>query len=298
MKKGYFAVAAMLLITVAIITVLLVFNVTNLNFNSKDENLITNTYEISEDFENLYIDAEKDDISFVVSEDGKCKVVCKDYESMTHSAKVNNNKLEIIIKDKNSGNVSSSLSQIPKTTVYLPKSSYLSLTLKGTSGDVEIPKDFNFDNTDIFLSSGDIQIKSLLCKGDIKIEVSSGNVLLDNISCNTLFAKCSSGDIRLKDVKCTKLETSGYSGNLTMEDVYATELFNISRSSGKIKFDECDAKTLNIKTSSGRVSGSLLSGKTFITETSSGYVNIPKTDFGGKCTIVTGSGDINIKIED
>ena len=44
----------------------------------------TNTYDINQSFENLSVDGETDAISFVLSEDKKCRVVCHELENMKH----------------------------------------------------------------------------------------------------------------------------------------------------------------------------------------------------------------------
>ena len=63
-------------------------------------------------------------------------------------------------------------------------------------------------------------------------------------------------------------------------------------------FDSSDAAEIFVKTSTGDVSGSLLTEKVFITDTSTGKVSVPKTTTGGKCELITSTGDIKIEISD
>ena len=61
-------------------------------------------------------------------------------------------------------------------------------------------------------------------------------------------------------------------------------------------FKNCDAAELFVESDTGDVKGSLLTDKVFITESDTGRVNVPKTVTGGKCEIITNTGDIEIVI--
>ena len=82
-----------------------------------------------------------------------------------------------------------------------------------------------------------------------------------------------------------------------MNNVIAAEKFSIKRSTGDVKFNSCDATEIYVKTDTGDVSGSLLSNKVFFTNTDTGDVEIPKTMDGGKCEIITDTGDIKITVK-
>ena len=58
-----------------------------------------------------------------------------------------------------------------------------------------------------------------------------------------------------------------------------------------------DAEELFIKTDTGDVTGTLLSAKEFVYETDTGRVKLPETTTGGKCEIITDTGDIHIEIK-
>ena len=74
-------------------------------------------------------------------------------------------------------------------------------------------------------------------------------------------------------------------------------MFSIERSTGDVRFTDCDAAEICVKTDTGDVTGSLLSDKVFITNTDTGSVNVPETISGGKCEIITDTGDIKITIK-
>ena len=117
----------------------------------------TNTYEISEEFSNLSMNTDTADIIFALSDDGKCRVECYEEEKAKHSVAVQENTLVMKMIDEKSWydyigiNFGS-----PKITVYLPKAEYTSLFINGSTGDIEIPKNFKFEGVDISLSTGDV----------------------------------------------------------------------------------------------------------------------------------------------
>lgn len=76
----------------------------------------------------------------------------------------------------------------------------------------------------------------------------------------------------------------------------AAEKFSVERSTGDVKFNRCDATTIYVKTDTGDVTGNLLSSKVFITNTDTGIVDVLQTVDGGKCEIITNTGDIELDI--
>lgn len=279
---------------------------------------ITNTYEVSQDFNNISIQADTDDIIFLPSEDGKCKAVCYEQEKIKHSLNVENETLIITKEDTRKWYEHIAIVSLstPKVTVYLPKSEYASLLISSSTGDVEITADFKFESIDITLSTGDIYCNASATR-EIKVKASTGNISLENISSqaidlavttgkiNASSINCagrfhiyvSTGDAKLTDVACKSLTSGGNTGGLSMTNVCAEESFNIKRTTGDVKFDACDAAEIFIKTDTGSVRGSLLSEKVFITRTDTGRVSVPKTETGGRCEIITDTGDIDINIK-
>ncbi len=277
----------------------------------------TNTHEIIEAFEDISINTDTADILFALSNDGKCRVECYEAENAKHSVTVENNMLVIRINNQKPWyeyvgfNIGS-----PRITVYLPKAEYASLLIKEDTGDIEIPKEFEFKNIDISVSTGNI--KSFASASEfIKIKGSTGCAKIKNISAGSLDISLSTGDIAVSDVTCKgdirlntstgdasvsnttcqKLVSSASTGNAKFKNVIATEKFSIERDTGDVVFDKCDAAELFIKTDTGDVLGSLLSDKVFITETDTGSIDVPKTVTGGRCEISTDTGDIKIETD-
>ncbi|MBE6728334.1 MAG: DUF4097 domain-containing protein [Ruminococcaceae bacterium] len=280
-------------------------------------NYKTNTYEISEAFDGISMNTDTADITFVLSNDQKCKVECYEKENLKHSVMVKNGLLNIELVDKRSVYDYIELNfGSPKITVYLPKSEYASLFIREYTGDVKIPKDFTFWEAQIFLSTGDIDFGASAL-GKIKMKTSTGDIGVKNISAGSLELSVSTGDVNvcsvnckgevsvgvstgkthLTDIECKKVISSGSTGDILLKNIVAQEKLSIERSTGDVKFESCDAAEISIETDTGDVTGSLLTDKVFITETDTGSVDVPKSVTGGMCEISTDTGDIKVSVK-
>lgn len=239
---------------------------------------ITKTYDIVEDFNDISIKADTADITFSLAEDGKCKVVCYDNEKIKYSVKALDGKLtvEAIDNKKWFDNIGINFENA-KITVYLPRNELGNIFVRNSTGDIKL-YDLTLNSAELSVSTGKISANDITCAGDFKAKVSTGETVLSNI-------------------KCENLISSGNTGDLTLKNVIASEEFSIERSTGDIKFKNCDANEIFIKTDTGDIDGSLLSSKVFVTKTDTGSVNVPKTSTGGKCEVITDTGDINIKVK-
>lgn len=277
----------------------------------------TNTYEINEEFNNLSINTDTADIIFALSDEGKCRVECYEEEKAKHSVAVQEDTLVINMIDEKSWydyigiNFGSS-----KITVYLPKAEYTSLFLNESTGDVEIPKNFQFEGVDISLSTGAVSFFASASKL-IKIKINTGNIRVENASAGELDLSASTGGItasnvicggevninvstgktKLNNIECKNLTSSGDTGDISLNNVIATEKFSIERSTGDVRFDGSDAAEILVETNTGDVTGTFLSEKTFFVETHTGSVDVPQSITGGRCEITTDTGDIELDIQ-
>ncbi len=279
----------------------------------------TNSFGVTESFNNLSVKAVNDDVVFKLSDDNSCKVVCYEQEKLRHSVGVTNNTLEIVVNDMREwyDYISLFSFESPKITVYLPKNTYRSLSVDFVTGDVEIPKDFKFDSIALSGSTGSVKC----CAGSsgaTKIDLSTGSIKIDGASSGEMSlktvtggidlksvavkgdinAESSTGNIVFRDVACGRLSSDASTGNIRLEGTVASQSFYIERSTGSVTFDGSDAAEITVKTSTGNVRGSLLSDKVFITDSSTGRIDVPKTVSGGKCEITTSTGCIEISIKE
>lgn len=275
-----------------------------------------NNYEIHEAYQNITIVTDTADIQFVPTEGTVTSVECHEQKNLKHSVMVSDGTLIIELVDTRKwyecigigfGN--------SKMTVTIPQGEYGALSIKSSTGDMEIPKEFKFESMDITASTGDVtnyapateSMKIKTSTGDIRVEdvsagslalsVSTGKVTITDVTCEgDVSIRVSTGDSKLTDVACKSVTSSGDTGKLTMTNVIAAEQFSIERDTGDVKLDGCDAAEIYVKTSTGDVTGTLLSEKIFVTQTSTGNVKVPACVTGGKCSITTSTGDIRITI--
>lgn len=272
-----------------------------------------NTFESAEAVQSISITADTADISFKVSENENCKVVCFEEEKSGHSVSVEDGVLTISLEQSKKWydhigiNFASS-----RITVYLPAGQYDSIIIHENTGDITIPEDFSFDMMDISLSTGDV--RNCASAGNLKIKGSTGDIYLENIASDAIDLSVSTGHItglsitcteelkinvstgktQLTDVFCGALLSTGSTGKIALKNVIASGEISIKRTTGDVTFNQCDAAEIFIKASTGQVSGSLLSPKIFLTETSTGDILVPQSLTGGKCQITTSTGDIEI----
>ena len=275
----------------------------------------TNNYEINENYIDISITANTADVVFIPSENSNCSVECYEQSNLKHSIKVKNNTLTIEVVDSRKWYEHIGINfGTPKITVYIPRGEYGTLWVKSSTGDIEIPKEFKFKSIDISESTGDVTNRAS-ASAVIKIKTSTGDIRVDNISAGALDLSVSTGKIfvsdvicesdvninvstgktNLTDIKCKKVISGGNTGDIYLKNVIATEKFSIKRSTGNVKFDDCDAAEIFVETDTGDVNGSLLTNKVFITKTDTGRISIPNSITGGKCEIVTNTGDIKIQ---
>ncbi len=255
----------------------------------------TNEYEISTDFFNISIDTDTADIVFCQAEDGDCKVVCYEPENAKHSVTVQDGTLTINEVDERKWHDYIGIHfDSPKITVHVPQNVYGALCVKSSTGDVEIPKGFNFESVDIAVSTGDIRVENVFA-GMLDLSVTTGEVTVTDVVCEgDVKINVSTGKVAMTDIQCKNVMTNGSTGDISLKNVIAKEKFSIERSTGDVKFDGCDASEIFVQTDTGNVTGSLLSEKVFIIETSTGNVSVPNSKTGGKCMITTSTGDIEI----
>ena len=317
MNKGKkWMITAFVLLGAGVLICLISFAVLDFNLrNLSTVKYVTNTYDPGDDFKNIKIDADIENISFVLSDDGACQVVCREEEKNLHLVQIMDDTLTISRENKWQWNLGLSMDS-PEITVYLPKDHYGELLVDGDTGSVSIPGDFLFDGIDVTLDTGDVSCKASASES-ISLKTDTGYIAVSELSAFGMVLKSDTGrmdisdveltgDIRIiestgravmEDVSCENLISDGDTGSLEMTNVIASGEFQLERDTGNIVFNGCDAGTIFVKTDTGSVTGTLRTDKVFITDTDTGSVDVPKTITGGRCEITTDTGDIRIKME-
>ena len=317
-KSGKWIITAIVLLVTGIVICGVSFGVLGFDLGKLSTvTYVTNTYDVSEKFQNISIDGDTENIKFVFSEEEKCRVVCFEEENDLHTVGVEDQTQKIEKKNRKGfwWNVSIA-TESPSITVYLPEKVYKELSIESDTGDVEIPKEFSFDTIDVNLDTGDMSCLAS-AEGDIRVRTDTGHITIADVTASGMLLSSDTGKMELSDVKisgdleiqehtgkvvlenvkCRNFTSDGDTGSLVMTNVTASGEFNLERNTGDIEFHGCDAETIYVETDTGDVTGTLLTDKVFITETDTGSVDVPKSVTGGRCEISTDTGDIRIEIQ-
>lgn len=275
----------------------------------------TNEYALTQPFQNITVSTDTADVIFVKAIDGKATVTCHEHENEKHTVEIVDGTLMVQLSEsKNWHDYIGIYTGTPKITVSLPGEQYGALSVRTSTGDVQIPKNFKFESMDVTGSTGDISSAASV-SGNVQIETSAGDIHLQDISASTLKLTVSTGDIELANIHCQAVITQGDTGSISLENTAATENLSIARTTGDVELTGCntaqlfvktdtgdvelqrsDAGEIFIETNTGDVKGSLLTEKIFIANSDTGRIDVPKTTAGGKCEITTETGDVQIKI--
>ncbi len=274
-----------------------------------------NTVEVTDAFRDIALQTDTAGITFAVSDDGACRVVCYESEKEKHAVTVKDGVLTVSpANEKKWYDYIGVRFGTPTITVYLPQGEYGELSIHTDTGFVTVPSEFRFERMDIVGSTGVVTSKASVSDtvniqtstGAIRVEgvtamtvnlsVSTGTVTVSDVTCEgDVTVRVSTGKARVIDTTCRNLTSVGSTGDLSLQKVVAADAFSIERDTGDVKLDGCDAATIVIETDTGDVKGSLLSDKVFIVQTDTGRVDVPKTITGGRCEITTDTGDVVIR---
>ena len=218
----------------------------------------SNSYTVTQPYQNISIQATTADISVLPSEDAQCKVVCNDQSEIKHEVSVDGDTLTFQVKDTRKWYQHIGIGfESSKITVYLPAGEYGALTISSTTGDIS----------------------------------------LEGVSADTVQVKLSTGDIKLTDIACRSVSVTGTTGDTVLENVVAKEKLSAERNTGDILLKDCDGGEITLKTTTGDVTGTLLTSKSFVAKTSTGDIDIPQNTDGGRCAVTTTTGDIRLRIQ-
>ena len=280
-------------------------------------NFESHTYTIEEPFTSLFIDGAECDVRLLPSEDGDCRVVCRESVQIDHTVRVVDGTLTVERVDHRRWyeRIMNFRWGRMEVSVYLPESTYASLSVSSVSGDVTVPADFSFTEAEVQSTSGNVRFLASVENG-LSVKTVSGDLSVQEVSPKSLHVRSTSGDVTLSSIRvegelelrtvsgdlelsqvdCGSLDAETTSGEVDASALRAVEDLRIKTVSGDVDLRSCDADTLWIKTTSGDVSGRLLSEKIFVTNTTSGSVRVPPSASGGKCEVTTTSGDIKFTV--
>ena len=221
---------------------------------------VTNTYEITDAYKKILIDAKEGNVKIEASSDDSTKLVLFEDKKRPYVFDVQNGTLTV---------------QLQKTRWY----NLLRIGFKRSEIRICVPKSI-LKALSIKAAVGSVDIYSIVCNGDIDIQTNTGRVNICDISCKTFNSKSNTG-------------------NIIMNKLIAADRVSIERDTGRVSLNDCNAREFFVKTDTGSVSGKLPTNTVFVVKTNTGKIEIPKTTIGEAistlCEIRTNTGNIRFE---
>ena len=268
------------------------------------ESVVRNQYEavtkdITEDFENIDISIGDQNLQISKSDNNKAYLICGENDKVRFNVSVSGKTLKIEERSDNRVMNFDGLFAIDDFTseLYLPEDEYQNLKVHIGSGDVKMEDAFAFRDVNVTRGSGNGYISRVKAE-EINAKLGSGQLWLSESRCKSAEINVGSGDISVENLECSRdFFAKSSSGKLFLTDVLASASLEAATGSGDIFLKRCDSLGMNFKTGSGDVTGSVKTAKSFDAKAGSGDVKVPSDGNGGNCVIRTGSGDIDIVVE-
>jgi len=236
------------------------------------------THTVSEMFTSVKVDTLTSDITFAVSQDATCKVVCKEFEKVSHTVTVTDGTLTVAVDDRREWYDHIQLfSPAQSVVLHLPRQVY--------------------DRIEVNTDTGDVMLDDMQITGELEIETDTGDIALSKVNADSLRIEVDTGDVVLKQATVlTALDAASDTGDIELLHTVSAAI-RIATSTGDVNLVASDAAAIDIATSTGDVDGVLLSPKVFTTDTSTGDVFVPESVGNQTCNVTTSTGDIHFTVQ-
>lgn len=272
--------AVIVLIVGAIIFGVALVAMARKGFNTTNSELVTNEFEIEDEFSNINIQTLANDVQIRRATDGKCSVVCTDREEIEYDVNVDGDTLYVSAHAVDDTyffmNFDFFSNNAPKVVVYLPEDEY-DLSVDMDTGDLVFDEGFTFTNINVDITTGDVNMDSI-------------NVL-DTISFDLM-----TGDVDVMNVECGQVVYNGTTGDINFVNTVASGDISLNVTTGDIDLDRCDAENISVDVVTGDISMILLSGKDFDVNIMTGDSDYPESGEGGTCRVDVTTGDVDIEV--
>ncbi len=196
-KKKFWILLALALLCSGLLVFVITMSVNGWDFHTLDTgNYQTTSHEISEDFNEIFVESDTADVVFLPSEDGKTKVVCYEEENLKYSVQVKDGKLTI--RETHTRKWYEYIEifhfESVEISVYLPQSTALSLFVETDTGDISV-KNVVADTVHISVDTGDIQLTDVVANSKLQIETDTGDVEFVRCDANEIFVETDTGDV-------------------------------------------------------------------------------------------------------
>ncbi|MBU3820339.1 MAG: DUF4097 domain-containing protein [Candidatus Faecalibacterium intestinavium] len=215
---------------------------------------VTRTHPIGGTVTRIEIEETSADVNIVYDIRSAPRVVCDEFPTRPHTVTVTDGVLKVSAYDPGvSISLFSATKGDPEVTIYLPDTTYESLTFASSSGDLETSSKLTFGSVSAESVSGDLEISSTVT-GSLQAETTSGDVEIKSPQAGSLRAVTVSGDIEVDRVTASgPMELNTTSGEVDVSDSEAAAL-TLSAASGKVELERVTITgDASVTTTSGRI---------------------------------------------
>lgn len=254
-------------------------------------------FEITESFDGLHINEENDDIELYLSDDKTCKIICHDSDEVYHEYNFNDDgQLMIFYRDNRDWYEKLfTLMENKKIQIYLPDKAYKALAVHTVNSNIDVPKDFTFEKTNIHTVNGKISLNCNVTEW-VSAETTNGVILLTGEMNGKIHADTVNGKITADNIK--NVESADFSTTNASIDINAdvVKKLDVHSTNGGIQFSVKTSDRIRIETVNGRITGTVPANKKCVARSTNGKISVPdRVENDGDFYFQTVNGNIDVK---
>ncbi|MBQ4313381.1 MAG: DUF4097 family beta strand repeat protein [Clostridia bacterium] len=259
------------------------------------EKIVTNTHTVSQPFSSIDISSGECDVRFLPSDDGTCKVICRERENLTHQVTVEDDTLKIRETDSRKWYeyIHFGLYWEPlEVCIYLPQTEYSSLRIDGSVSDIDIPDTFSFGDVEIGVTTGDITFCAAV-EGALNIVSDTGDIDISDTSPASLSLVTDTGDIAVSGTDPASLSIVTDTGDVAVSSVKVPGGIAMKTDTGCICLTDAKCRDINLESNTGDISLSdVIAADGFNILSDTGDVELLACD-ALSLNITTNTGDVS-----
>ncbi len=209
--------------------------------------------EITEKYRHITVRTKTANVIFELSNEDKTEVYFTEQENMHHTAEVRGGILVIELHDTRKWYEYIGINFNPQTVkIVLPAGSYGELMVDNGTGDVKIPKELTFESVGIQTSTGSVSLEAAV-EGRAYLRATTGDLFVFSGKIGSLAAFAGTGSVSLWDTEVTeeaKIEVG--TGDVLLQRFDAAEI-EINTSTGDVRGSLASGKQFDAKSGTGKV---------------------------------------------
>ena len=272
MKKGTIVAIVVAIVLIIVGGILLAMGLSFAGGEKSESTLVQQETMIQESFENIQIDTQDCDVTFVpYNGTADAHVVILERENTHHDVWVEDNTLKIKMVERDWTDYIGIYRESMEITVYLPQKQYTSVWVTTDTGEIRTPVPLAAleiqlrsstgmiccdgvagDLLDCMTSTGDIHVRDC-APVTLKVQSDTGDVYLSNVESTDMHLQTDTGDKEVRNVACERLTCDSSTGDVELHQVMAEEYLQVFTTTGEVEIENSDAGNVNIETDTGDI---------------------------------------------